>query len=315
MKHELIIPQELTGDRIDQALAKLLPEYSRSLLKIWLDSHKITVNGEYWQPKAKVTGGETVIIEAKLKEHVIDKPEAIDLKIIYEDEDILILNKPAGMVVHPGAGNRSNTMLNALLHHSPGLKNIPRAGIIHRLDKDTSGLLVISKTLSAHTFLVKQLEQRKISREYETIVYGELISGGTIKTQISRHPKLRTKMAVVNADRGKAAITHYRIIKKFRDFTHLRVMLETGRTHQIRVHLAHIHHPIVGDKVYGGRMRLPKNAPAELIETLQKFKRQALHARKLGLTHPVTRKWMEWQIELPQDMQKLLQNLRLLQDV
>jgi len=212
-------------------------------------------------------------------------------------------------VVHPGAGHRASTMLNALLHHAPELKNIPRAGIIHRLDKDTSGLLVITRTLAAHTFLVKQLQQRKISREYETIVYGELTGGGTIATQIGRHPKLRTKMAVVDEEHGKEAITHYRIIKKFRDFTHLRVKLETGRTHQIRVHLAHIHHPIVGDKVYGGRMRLPKNASADLIEMLHSFKRQALHASLLGLIHPITREQMEWQAELPADMQELLKIL------
>jgi 23S rRNA pseudouridine1911/1915/1917 synthase len=309
MKQKLIIPQELAGDRIDQALAKLLPEYSRSKLKTWLDQHKITINGEYWQPKDKVAGGETVIIEAEPKKHVIHEPEAIDLNIIYEDNDILVINKPAGMVVHPGAGHRASTMLNALLHHAPELKNIPRAGIIHRLDKDTSGLLVITKTLAAHTFLVKQLQQRKINREYEAIVYGELISGGTIETQIGRHPTQRIKMAVVDAEHGKLAITHYRIIKKFHDFTHLRVMLETGRTHQIRVHLAHIHHPIVGDKAYGGRIRLPKNAPENLVKILQNFKRQALHASKLGLTHPITQEWMEWQIKLPQDMQELLKLL------
>lgn len=309
MKHKLMIPEELAGNRIDQALAKLLPEYSRSLLKTWLDAHKITVNGEYWLPKTKISGGETVIIEAELEKQITHEAEEMDLNIIYEDDDILIINKPAGMVVHPGAGHRTSTMLNALLHHVPELKNIPRAGIIHRLDKDTSGLLVITKSLTAHTFLVKQLEQRKISREYQTIVYGELISGGVIKTQIGRHPKLRTKMAVVNKDRGKIAVTHYRIIKKFRDFTHLRVMLETGRTHQIRVHLAHIHHPIVGDKVYGGRMRLPKNASADLIETLRNFKRQALHASKLGLIHPITRKQIEWQDKLPADMQELLKLL------
>jgi len=314
MKHELIIPAELAGDRIDQALAKLLPEYSRSMLKTWLDGHKITVNGEYWQPKAKVSGGETVIIEAELEKQITHEAEEIDLNIIYEDDDILVINKPVGMVVHPGAGHRASTMLNALLHHAPNLQNIPRAGIIHRLDKDTSGLLVITKTLAAHTFLVKQLQQRKISREYQTIVYGELISGGTITTQIGRHSKLRTKMAVVDREHGKEAVTHYRIIKKFRDFTHLRVMLETGRTHQIRVHLAHIHHPIIGDKAYGGRMRLPKNAPAALIETLQNFKRQALHASKLGLTHPITHEWMEWQAELPADMQELLNILTSVMD-
>ncbi|MGD9108048.1 MAG: 23S rRNA pseudouridine(1911/1915/1917) synthase RluD [Gammaproteobacteria bacterium] len=308
MKQKLTIPAELAGDRIDQALAKLLPEYSRSLIKTWLDKHKITVNGEFWQPKAKVAGDEIVVIDVEFEEQTTHQPEPIDLDIVYEDNDILVINKPAGMVVHPGAGNRASTLLNALLHHTPKLKNIPRAGIIHRLDKDTSGLLVIAKTLKAHTYLVRQLQRRKIHREYETIVYGELISGGTIETQIGRHPTKRTKMAVVDTDRGKVAITHYRIIKKYNNFTHLRVKLETGRTHQIRVHLAHIRHPIVGDQVYG-RIRLPKNASEKLIKTLQNFKRQALHASKLGLTHPSTHKWMEWQAKLPQDMQELLQNL------
>jgi len=309
MKQKLTIPAEFAGNRIDQVLAKLLPEYSRSRLKNWLDNHKITVNNEYWQPKDKVAGNETVVVDAEPEEETIDQPEAISLNIVYEDDDILIINKSAGMVVHPGAGHRTSTMLNALLHHVHQLKNIPRAGIIHRLDKDTSGLLVIAKTLVAHNYLVKQLQWRKISREYQTIVYGELISGSTIKTQIGRHPTHRTKMAVVDADRGKLAVTHYRIIKKPHNFTHLRVKLETGRTHQIRVHMAHIRHPIVGDTVYGGRMRLPKNASAKLIETLQNFKRQALHASKLGLTHPTTREWMEWEAELPKDMQELLENL------
>lgn len=310
MKYEFTIPPELAGDRIDQALAKLLPEYSRSKLKTWLENGKITVNGEIWRPKDKIAGDEIIIVKAEAEEQITDQPEDISLSIIYEDDDILVINKPAGMVVHPGAGHRSSTMLNALLHHAPQLKNIPRAGIIHRLDKGTSGLLVVCKTLTAHTFLVKQLQQRKISREYETIVYGELISGGTIKTQIGRHPTQRVKMAVVDADHGKEAITHYRIIEKFRDFTHIRVKLETGRTHQIRVHLAHLHHPIVGDKVYGGRMRLPKNAPKKLIEALQNFTHQALHASKLGLTHPTTREWIEWKIDLPIDIQQLLQMLK-----
>lgn len=309
MKQKLTIPTELAGTRIDQALAKLLPEYSRSLLKTWIDNHKITVNGELWPPKAKVAGDETVVIDVELEKQTTHEPEPIELNIVYEDDDILVINKPVGMVVHPGAGNRASTLLNALLHHTPELKNIPRAGIIHRLDKDTSGLLVIAKTLKAHTYLVRQLQWRKIHREYETIVYGELISGGTIEAQIGRHPTKRTKMAVVDTDRGKIAITHYRIIKKYSNFTHLRVKLETGRTHQIRVHLAHIHHPIVGDHVYG-RIRLPKNAPENLVEALQNFKRQALHASKLGLTHPTSHKWMEWEAKLPQDMQKLIQNLQ-----
>jgi len=307
IQHETIIPEDLAGLRLDQALAKLFPQYSRSRLKTWLDNKKIKVNDEYWQPKNKVSGNEKIIIEAKLEEETKHCAESIKLEIIYEDDDIIIVNKPPGMVVHPAIGNRNNTLLNALLHHSPQLKELPRAGIVHRLDKDTSGLLMIAKTLEAHTNLVKQLQDRKILREYKTIVQGSLISGNTIDAPIGRHPRQRIKMAVVDMpNKGKPAITHYRIIERFQNYTYIKVKLETGRTHQIRVHMAHIHHPIVGDQAYGGRLKLPKGASAELIDALQQFKRQALHAYKLGLKHPLTGEFMSWEADIPEDMKILL---------
>lgn len=309
MIHKITIPISYQGKRLDKTLAELLPQYSRMCLKNWIDNQKITVNGEFWQPKDKVAGNEIIVLNAELATKTVDQPEAIKLNIIYEDDDILVLNKPAGMVVHPGAGNRQGTLLNALLHHAPQLKKLPRAGIIHRLDKDTSGLLVIAKTITAHTHLTQQLQNRKIVREYEAIVQGELISGATIETDIGRHPRYRTKMAVVTE--GKPAITHYRIIEKFQGVTHIKIKLETGRTHQIRVHMAHIHHPIIGDQVYSSRMRFPKNASAKLIAFLKTFKRQALHACKLGLKHPTSGKWMEWTAPIPADIQELLKIISL----
>lgn len=288
INHTIQIPPEYRDKRIDQALALLLPDYSRSRLKTWLDHGQISIDGKHWRPKDKVQGNETVVIDAKLEETLIDKPENIPLNIVYEDNDILVINKTIGMVVHPAVGNRNNTLLNALLHHAPALAELPRAGIVHRLDKGTSGLLVITKTLQAHMFLVKELKEHKVLREYEAIVLGNMISGGTVNAPIGRHPTKRTLMAI--AENGKSAITHYRIIERFRAHTHLKVQLETGRTHQIRVHMAHIQHPIVGDSTYGGRIKLPKGASAKLIETLRQFKHPALHARRLTLIHPATKR-------------------------
>ncbi len=309
IEHKIIIPEEYAGLRLDQALAKLFPQYSRSRLKQWLENEKIFVNQEVnRRPRDKVQGGEVIEIHAELEDVIAHQAEAIALDIIYEDEAIIVLNKSAGMVVHPAAGQHNSTLLNALLYHAPKLAKLPRAGIVHRLDKDTSGLLVIAKTLEAHTSLVQQLQKRKISREYCAIVLGLLISGGTVDAPIGRHPRQRIKMAVVES--GKPAVTHYRILEKFQDHTYLSVKLETGRTHQIRVHMAHIHHPIVGDQTYAGRMRLPKGASDRLIDELRNFKRQALHASQLGLHHPISGEWMTWQAELPEDMQELLEALR-----
>jgi len=294
----------LKGTRLDRALAELLPEYSRSKIKTWIEQGNVLVNDTAQKPKDKLFGREIIKIRAQLHEETHDNAQAIPLNIVYEDSDILIINKPIGLVVHPGAGNPEGTLLNALLYHCPNNAHLPRAGIIHRLDKDTSGLLVIAKTLSAHTFLVKALQEREIKREYEALVYGDIISGGTIDAPIERHARLRTHMAV--KENGRDAITHYRVLERFHDFTHLKLNLETGRTHQIRVHLAHILHPIVGDTTYG-RIKLPKGAPEPLIKALQNFKHQALHARRLGLTHPATQKWIEFEAPLPQDMQTLLE--------
>lgn len=311
MTHQIIktfqIPEEYKDLRLDQAIAKALPEYSRSKIKSWIDAGELLVDQKQLKPKEKVLGGEIITLHTELEDETHHEAEKIDLNIVYEDDDLIVINKPAGMVVHPAAGNRQGTMLNALLHHCPALSKLPRAGIVHRLDKDTSGLLVIAKTLPAYTSLVKQLQKRVMSREYETVVIGEMISGGTIDAPIGRHPRHRTHMAVV--DSGKPAVTHYRVSHRFANYTHITVTLETGRTHQIRVHMAHIHHPIVGDPTYAGRLKIPKNAPKELIEYLQQFKRQALHARKLGLRHPTKKEWIEWQAPLPKDMQQLLKML------
>lgn len=305
LSHE--VPAELNQTRLDVALSTLFPDYSRARLQQWITEGLITVDGKILRKKDKVTMGQTLEIKAPEALTTEAEPQKIALNIIYEDEDLIIVNKPAGLTVHPGAGQKDQTLLNALLYYDPKLANVPRAGIVHRLDKDTSGLLVVARNLTTHHKLVKALQKRKIKREYEAIVYGRIISGGTICAPIDRHHTKRTLMAVV--EDGREATTHYRVIERFLHHTHLRLILETGRTHQIRVHLAHIDHPIVGDLVYG-RLKLPKGANPKLAETLKNFKRQALHARCLALTHPSTGELMEWQSPLPKDMQQLLTILR-----
>lgn len=301
------IPAESHGQRLDQAVANLFPEHSRSRIQNWIKLGQLQIDGKTAKTKDKVKGGETIIIHAPMPKEVSFAPEPIRLNIVHEDESLLILNKPAGLVVHPAAGNLDGTLLNALLHHAPSLESIPRAGIVHRLDKDTTGIMMVAKTLEAHTFLVNQLQERLVSREYETIIQGVMTAGGTINEPIGRHPRQRIKMAVVH--NGKPAITHYRIIKKFEHHTHLKVNLETGRTHQIRVHLAHRHHPIVGDKVYGGRLMLPKGASDEVKQAIRHFPRQALHAKQLTLIHPKSKEECVWSTPLPEDMQQLLEVL------
>lgn len=298
---------ELNQTRLDVALSILFPEYSRARLQQWIIEELITVDGKILRKKDKVTAGQTLKIEAPEALTTEAVPQKIALNIIYEDEDIIIVNKPAGLTVHPGAGQKDHTLLNALLYYDAKLANVPRAGIVHRLDKDTSGLLVVARNLTAHHKLVKALQKRRIKREYEAIVYGRIISGGTICAPIDRHYTKRILMAVV--EDGRFATTHYRVIERFLHHTHLRLILETGRTHQIRVHLAHIDHPIVGDLVYG-RLKLPKGASPKLAEALKNFKRQALHAKYLALTHPASGKFMEWQGPLPKDMRQLLTILR-----
>ncbi len=303
-----IIPEELANKRLDQALAILFPDYSRARLQSWIKAGQVLVDGTLLKAKEKVSADQEVIIAATIVSNENWRAQPIELNIAYEDDDILVINKPAGLVVHPGAGTPDSTLLNALLHHCPELNTIPRGGIIHRLDKDTSGLLVITKTLPAHTKLVADLQERKISREYEAVVNGVMTAGGTVDAPIARHPKDRVRMAVVLS--GKPAITHYRVLEKFRTHTHVKVNLETGRTHQIRVHMAHIHYPIVGDPVYGGRLKLPKGCNEELRTTLQKFKRQALHARRLEFAHPISGEIMTFKAKLPTDMQQLITDLQ-----
>lgn len=302
------VPPELSGKRLDQAVAYLFPDYSRSRLQQWIKDGQLTVNGAVAKAKSIVQGGEKIDIVAQSIPQENWTAQDIPLQIIYEDDDILVINKPAGLVVHPAAGNFDNTLVNALLHHAPLLAHLPRAGIVHRLDKDTTGLLIIAKSLVAHTHLVAALQARDITREYECIVNGVMISGGTINEPIGRNPHDRLKQAVTA--QGRSAVTHYRIIERYRKHTRLQVNLETGRTHQIRVHMSHIHHPLVGDATYGGRVILPPHASPVLVDTLRGFKRQALHARKLELLHPITKKVICWEAELPNDMQMLIHVLQ-----
>ncbi len=302
------IKPEYAGQRLDQVMPKLFPEYSRSRLQEWIRGGQVKVDGEQRRPRDKVLGGERVELLARMEEQLEDLPQDIPLEMLYTDQDLLVINKPAGMVVHPAAGNHDGTMLNALLHYDETLRNLPRAGIIHRLDKDTSGILVVARSLNAHRSLVEQLQAREIKREYRALVCGVLTAGGTVDQPLGRHPVNRIRMAVTAA--GKEAITHYRVLERFRAHSYLRVNLESGRTHQIRVHMAHLHYPLLGDPLYGGRLRIPAGTSTELREQLQNFRRQALHARVLGLAHPTTGDWMEWEAEIPDDMQQLLTALR-----
>jgi 23S rRNA pseudouridine1911/1915/1917 synthase len=302
------IPERLAGLRLDQALAQLFPEYSRARIQQWIQSGKVLVDGHTKRPRDKAVANQRVTLTVEITKDVSWEPQAIPLNIIYEDEEILIINKPPGLVVHPGAGNRDNTLVNALLHYAPELAHLPRAGIVHRLDKDTSGLLVVARTLTAHHDLIKQLQARKVKREYQAIVLGTLAAGGTLNKPIGRHPTQRTRMAVLAS--GKPAITHYRVLERFRAHTLLQISLETGRTHQIRVHLAYLHHPLAGDKTYGAQAKVPPHPTPELLTALHAFKRQALHAYGLGITHPCTKKALYWEIPLPNDMRLLLELLR-----
>ncbi|OIO11735.1 MAG: RNA pseudouridine synthase [Gallionellaceae bacterium CG1_02_60_325] len=299
---ELSVPLADGGLRLDQALAKLVPQYSRSRLQDWIGQGLVTVNGSPATVKHKVWGGERIWVSPQI--HPSDQTsqaEDIPLDIVYEDEAIIVLDKPVGLVVHPGSGNWQGTLLNALLFHAPELKNVPRAGIVHRLDKDTSGLMVVAKTLVTQTALVRQMQARSVKREYLALVWGELDHGGTVDLPIGRHPSQRVKMAVI--ENGKEAITHYTIEANFPGCTFVRCRLETGRTHQIRVHLAYIGHPLVGDRVY--QRGVPKCVP-QLRELLNGFPRQALHATRLALAHPLTGEQMEWESPLPEDMAELL---------
>lgn len=302
------VPYELGGQRLDQVAAQLFSEHSRSRLAAWIKDGRLTVDGVALRPRDIVHGGALLSLAAEQEAQGEWAAQDIELDIVYEDEHILVLNKPAGLVVHPAAGHADGTLLNALLHHVPELINVPRAGIVHRLDKDTTGLMVVAKTLQAQTRLVEQLQKRSVSRIYEAIVVGVIISGGTVDAPIGRHGQQRQRMAVIEG--GKTAISHYRVLERFRSHTHTRVKLETGRTHQIRVHMSHIGYPLVGDPAYGGRFRIPPAANPTLIQALKEFPRQALHARFLELDHPATGERMKWEAPLPDDFIWLLTLLR-----
>lgn len=305
---EALVPASVAGQRVDQVAAGLFPEYSRAILQGWLKSGELTVNGQTLKPKDKVHGGELLKVHAEPVAQGDWQSEDIPLAIVYEDADIVVIDKPAGLVVHPGAGNPEGTLLNALLHRYPGQETIPRAGIVHRLDKDTTGLMVVARTLEAQVSLVAQLQARTVKREYEAVVQGSPVGGGTVDQPIGRHPRQRTKMAVLQ-NGGKPAVSHYRIVARFGQYTHVRVQLETGRTHQIRVHMAHIGLPLVGDPVYGGRLKLPAGVSPHLRESLRNFGRQALHAVALSLEHPRSGEAMGWTSPLPADFQTLLADL------
>lgn len=303
-----VVPVELAGNRLDQALAQLFPDYSRARLQQWIKAGQVLVDGKQLRSKDKVMGGEAIEVQATTEVEVAWQAEEIPLDVVYEDADILVINKPAGLVVHPATGNPDGTLVNALLNHASELNEVPRAGIIHRLDKATSGLLVVARNLKSQKHLVEMLQARIMKREYQAVACGVMVSGGTVDEPIGRHPVDRKRMAVVR--NGKEAITHYRVIQRYRAHTHIRVNLETGRTHQIRVHMAYARHPLIGDPAYGQRLRIPPGSSEQMANMLRGFNRQALHAAKLGLEHPSTGEQMEWEIPLPEDMVRLLEVLK-----
>jgi len=310
IRHEARVPLTAAGRRFDQTLAELFPDYSRSCLTAWIKSGAATLDGATAPPRQLLRGGEQVRLEAELEAEVASAPEDIALAIVHEDEHLLVLDKPAGLVVHPGAGNPSGTLLNALLHHDAKLVELPRAGIVHRLDKDTSGLMVVARTLPAMTALVEMLSRHDVERQYEAVVLGSLVSGGTVDEPIGRSMGDRLRQAVRDEESGKHAVTHYRLRERFRAHSLLQCNLETGRTHQIRVHLTHIGHPLVGDPLYGGGLKLPKRATPELVAALRGFRRQALHAERLAFEHPVTGEALAFTAERPADMTALIVALR-----
>jgi len=304
---ELVIPPDCAGLRLDQALARLFPEVSRSRIQQWIRDERVRVDEKQRRTRDIVKGGECVAVEVPAAAEGAWRAQALPLEVVHEDDTILVINKPPGLVVHPGAGNPEGTLLNALLHRAPELRQLARAGIVHRLDKETSGLMVVARTEAARLDLIEQLSARSVMREYLALVCGTLIAGGTVDAPIGRHPRERTRMAV--HARGREAVSHYRVEKRYRAHTLVRVTLESGRTHQIRVHMAHLKYPVFGDPVYGGRLRMPRGASDDLRKILQDFKRQALHATKLGLVHPATGKKMHWSAPVPEDMAGLLRAL------
>jgi 23S rRNA pseudouridine1911/1915/1917 synthase len=305
---QAVVPDSSAGRRVDAVVADLFPEYSRSRLSAWIKSGDVRLDGREVRPRDPVRGGEQVTVNVVLEVQTHSTPEDIALDVLFEDEHVIVIDKPAGLVVHPGAGNPAGTLVNALLHRDPSLEMLPRAGIVHRLDKDTSGVMVVARTLAAHTALVEQLSARQVHRQYLAVVVGALVSGGTANAPIDRHPRDRIRMAV--RDDGREAVTHYRLRERFRAHTLLECRLETGRTHQIRVHMQHLKHPIVGDPLYGGPLKLPRGAAPELVDALRGFKRQALHAETLEFAHPVGGEPVRCTAPVPADMLALMQALR-----
>lgn len=304
IQRQLQVSAELSEKRLDQAVADLMPEHSRARIQGWIREGQLWLNGKTGKPRDKVRMGDRIEIDAVVEGESRWEAQAIDLDVLYEDEHLLVINKPAGLVVHPAAGHASGTLVNALLNYAPELDHLPRAGVVHRLDKDTTGVMVVARSLIAHTYLVNQLQARTMGREYEAIVVGTMTGGGTVEAPIGRHPQQRKKMAVVAG--GKPAVTHYRLIQRYSGHTHVRCKLETGRTHQIRVHMAHIRHPLVGDPAYAGRLRVPAGATDHLRDTLGQFGRQALHARTLTLLHPRTAAELSWEAPIPDDFLALV---------
>ena len=304
---EITIPKELDGKRLDVALSELLPEYSRSKIQSWIKAGEVGVNNLNHRQRDVVNADDIVKINTVPKNTDKDQAEAIDLNVIHEDDEIIIINKQAGLVVHPGAGNQKHTLVNALLHFDKNLDVLPRAGIVHRLDKDTTGIMIIARTIKSHTHLVSELQKRNIKRNYRALICGQLIAGGTIENKIGRHPVQRTKMTVT--DKGKLAITHYKIVKKFQHYSYLDIQLDTGRTHQIRVHMNSINHPVIGDPMYGKNSFLKKGIETSLRDHIKNFKRQALHAYSLELIHPKIKKLVNYKAEMPDDMKNLIKIL------
>ena len=298
----------MIGNRLDASLSEMLPDYSRSKITTWIKSGDALINQKTFKPKDKVSGSEIVFLTLNQKQSNDWIAEKIPLNVVYEDEDIIVINKQFGLVTHPGAGNWTGTLANALLYYDPALSSLDRAGIVHRLDKNTSGLMVIARNEKSQKYLVEQLQKHSVDREYSAIVYGHMIAGGTVDEPIGRDPRDRVKQAVLMS--GKDATTHYRAIDRFKSHTHVKAILETGRTHQIRVHLSHVGHSLIGDPMYGGRVRFPKKASEELKDALLNFKRQALHSKKLTLTHPISGESMSWKAPLPDDMIGLLEVLK-----
>ena len=307
IKQNATVPDELAGRRLDQIAAVCFPQFSRAKLQEWILAGALLVDGESRKAKEKLRGAEQLSLRVEVQPEGVWEAENIPLNIVYADDDIIVLNKPAALVVHPAAGNYSGTLLNGLLYHFADNATLPRAGIVHRLDKDTTGLMVVARTLAAHTDLVAQLQERTVHREYDAVVRGVMTGGGVVDAPIGRHPQNRLKMAVVRG--GKPSVTSYRVVQRFEAHTHIRLNLQTGRTHQIRVHMSYQKFPLVGDDLYGGGLKLPKSCPTALEVELRNFRRQALHARKLGLTHPRTGESMQWEVPLSEDMQSLLNTL------